>query len=113
MVGNSSPDRLDQRDDAESFLRRETRRRASQMKQPMREYMQDYRDRREPKRVWRRIVIKFLGPSKSWRVRKSRRNGLRGNVIRRGGAPSYGVKQEQGTHPFMSLQLTWILVSAA
>jgi hypothetical protein len=26
-----------------------------------REYMQDYRDNREPKRVWRRIVIKFLG----------------------------------------------------
>jgi len=43
-----------------------TCRRASQIKQPMREYMQDYRDKREPKRVWRRIVIKFLGPRKSW-----------------------------------------------
>jgi hypothetical protein len=32
-------------------------------------YMQDYRDRREPTRVWRRIVIKFLGPRKSWKVR--------------------------------------------
>jgi hypothetical protein len=38
------------------------------MKRPMREYMRDYRDKGEPKRVWRRIVIKFLGPRKSWRV---------------------------------------------
>lgn len=26
----------------------------------MREYMQDYRDKREPERVWRRLVIFFL-----------------------------------------------------
>lgn len=46
------------------------------MKQPMREYMQDRRDRREPKRVWRRIVIKFLGPSKSWRKRRGRGSAM-------------------------------------
>jgi hypothetical protein len=33
------------------------------MKQPKREYMPAYRDRRQPTRVWRHIVIKFLGPA--------------------------------------------------
>jgi hypothetical protein len=39
------------------------------------EYMQAYRDRREPKRVWPRIVIKFLGPRKSWKVKNHGRGG--------------------------------------
>jgi hypothetical protein len=39
------------------------------MTQPMREYMQAYRDRKRPKRVWKRIVVQFLGPRRSWKVK--------------------------------------------
>jgi hypothetical protein len=28
-------------------------------------YMKDYKDKLNPKRVWRRICIKYLGPRKS------------------------------------------------
>jgi len=78
--------------------------------QPMREYVQDYRDRREPKRVWRRIVIKFLGASKSWRVRKSRRKRWR--LARFGGGETPSPKQ--GTSPlFITFDSLGILADAA
>ena len=42
-----------------------------------REDMQDYRDRREPKRVWRHpIAVKFLGPRKTCSVKNHVMNRL-------------------------------------
>jgi hypothetical protein len=46
------------------------------MSRPKREYMQAYRDRREPQRVWHRIVRQFLGPIRYWKV-KNRGRGTR------------------------------------
>jgi hypothetical protein len=37
------------------------------------QYMQEYRDRKAPDRLWPRIVRKYLGPRRTWKVKNHRR----------------------------------------